>query len=142
MIIIKDFKIRGKCEHCGEGYVGRIDKRHHVLCPNCSQITTKYTEWTEKKGGKREYEFNLMQIRNKYGNDFCKNKNFAQNKYFEWINIGCRNLKRNGSAWCQKCAEDHFNGIESVFEQPKEKKVKSLLDVDETTLFIDEEENE
>ena len=132
MIIVKDYKIQGECEQCLKTYAGIIDKRQYVFCPQCFSKTFNYKPLEESSD---EPLLDLIQLPNKYSNDFCKNKNLIQNKYLSWINIGCRNLSRDGSAWYDRCAEDYKNGVESKFEQPVENN-QSLLDNDGASLFV------
>lgn len=59
----------------------------------------------EDRKGKKKYPIILPKQ-----NEVCKNAVFIKEKMKDTphtitINKGCKNLRRNGSAWCEKCAK-------------------------------------
>lgn len=71
-----------------------------------------------------------------YDNDVCKNKIMEQDKYLAWHNVGCTNLRANGSSHCEQCSEDYKTGVVRTKREIVYHDEDNFIDIDNTKLAI------
>lgn len=75
-----------------------------------------------------------------YDNDVCKNKIMEQDKYLTWHNLGCTNLRANGSARCESCAEDFKTGVVRTKREIVYNDKDNFIKIDNTKLAIPQDD--
>ena len=63
-------------------------------------------------------------------NAICKNAIWEQNIYLEPINLGCLNLRANGSSHCAECSENYKNDIPFIKREYVIKQVDTKLSIE------------